>query len=202
MNISTTQMDLIVFLAGAALLYAFWVRAWQSYALDCLRQELFDLRDGFFDRVRGGDSTFRFEDAAYKKTREDLNRMIRFVRHFGLVQILLMSLFGRKYRKQKAARAEKFKQSLTPAQAQEIHEIDCAQGKFLVIYLIKTSPMLWFCMIFVAIGAVTIWAFSALSKNFISMSDAFSNFLFVPLIRSIESLAGQRFLVGRTLRLA
>lgn len=199
LSISIAQMDVLVTLLGASLLFAFWVRAWQSFALDRLRQDLFDLRDDLFDRVRTGKSDFRFEDAAYKKTREDLNRMIRFVRHFGLFQIILAKIFARKHHKTVMTRAEKFKTMLTAPQAREVQDLDYAQGKLLVFYLMKTSPLFWFLAALVAVVTLAVGMVNALSRNFINLGDWFAQVLIVPIIRGIEALADQRVLAGRNL---
>lgn len=73
---------------GAIALWILYFHFWSDYKLDAFRQRLFDLRAALFDFALS--SGLSFDDPAYGKLRERINRLIRWADQFTGVHFLLL----------------------------------------------------------------------------------------------------------------
>ncbi len=79
------------FVAGLALLWWLFFRAFHYYRLDALRDRLFAVREELFDYAAGG--AIAFNDPAYGKLRNLINGLIRFAHRLSFSSILPVVLF-------------------------------------------------------------------------------------------------------------
>ena len=75
------------------LLIVFFFWFYRDYRVDKFRQNLFALRDAFFEEAARG--KLSFDDPAYTMLRSTMNGAIRFAHRFNLSQILLFLLLAK-----------------------------------------------------------------------------------------------------------
>jgi len=89
------MFDFTVIFVFAMPLFLFWYLysvLYASYRLDKFRQELFEIRDVLFKDAENGN--IDFDSAAYGRTRETLNGMIRFAHRITFTRVAIIKFMS------------------------------------------------------------------------------------------------------------
>lgn len=174
-----------------------WARLWRPLALNQVRQDLFDLRDEFFDRVRTGESHFTFEDETYQTVRNDLNAMIRFVRPFGIGELICQRFLRHRAaaaRGQGPCKVTKIR--LSDEQVAELKMISRRQRHALVRFLAGSSLSFWVVALAMLFVALLLGLRDLLERRAAHLGKHLRDAFMKPLTTSMARQAGQSLLAS------
>lgn len=118
---------------------------YNDYCVDHFRQEMYKLRDGFFDEAATG--RLNFDMKAYGMLRSTMNGMIRFAHRLSLLHVLVGVVILKSHLKGSAGAefSEQLKQelgTLSDAQRQLVLDYHKKMNLLVVKYLFAKSPIL------------------------------------------------------------
>lgn len=140
MNDLDTLLFLILLLFSVILL--FWL--YRYYRVDKFRQQLFELRDNFFDEASKGN--LGFDDPAYGMLRNAMNGFIRFGHRINIWQAIFLNLEFNKRRNRRndifISELNKNTINYTNTQKKIINKYYVRMNFIILEHLILSSPLL------------------------------------------------------------
>ncbi|HYR22938.1 MAG TPA: hypothetical protein VEP30_08475 [Chthoniobacterales bacterium] len=194
---NTQELDIIASFVGLICLWWFWYYCWKPYALARFRQDLFDLRDQLFDSVVEKRYPFTFNSKIYCRTREDLNKMIRFAHEAKPLNVLVALLLDNQSIHAAVKRSQETREQLTNEELELLKFVDIRQKRSLQRYLLTSSFLLWVVIVLMLIPAISEAIFMVyLRKPVLALRAILEKRAISQFLDGVEHQAGQEYLLG------
>lgn len=187
------ELNIITSFVGLMSLWWLWYYCWKPYALARFRQELFDVRDELFDSIVKHSYSFGFDSKIYRRTREDLNKMIRFAHEAKPLNVLITLLIDRRSMEYAVKRSQEARQQLTDEGRKLLKFVDTRQERAVKRYLLTSSFLLWVVIVLTVILAIPEMI---LREGVLALRSILERRVISQFLDGVEHQAGQHYLLG------
>lgn len=142
---------------GLSAIWMAYFYLYRDYLVDSFRQEMFSLRDKFFNEA--SDGLIDFDHPAYCLFRRTMNGYLRFGHKISFAEIMLLFFFIRKDKKfvDQVSFEKKWEDISLTLDVETKNKLDCYRkemSRLLVKHILMSSPFFVCCLVFIIVISI------------------------------------------------